>query len=109
MSIASRSEPTDSTRNLYPCNILYHGRNGGPLILYAESAASRTEWKRKLEEALGLRKAVQESNKVFEIESLSIDTFKVHSSMTGPSPSGLSEGEFFTGRVTCSVPFSKNP
>ena len=29
----------------------------------------------KLEEALGLRKVVQESNKVFEIETLSADTF----------------------------------
>lgn len=103
--IVSRSETTD-TRGMYPCNMHYHGRNGGPFILYAESASSREEWKRKLEEALGLRKVVQESNKVFEIESLSVDTFKVPPSMTGSNP-GLVELAPFTGDVTCSVPFSK--
>jgi len=59
-----------------------------------------------LEEALGLRKVVQESNKVFEIESLSIDTFRISPSITGSNPSGLTEGVFFTGVVTCSVPFN---
>lgn len=106
-SIASRPEATD-TRNLYPFNLHYHGRNGGPCIVYAESNASRAEWKQKLEEALGLRKVVQESNKVFEIESLSVDTFRVSPPTTSPNSSGLTEGVFFTGDVTCSVPFSKN-
>lgn len=84
----------------------YHGRNSGPFVLYAESAASREEWKRKLEEALGLRKVVQESNKVFEIESLSVDTFRVPPSMAGSNPV-LVESVPFTGDVTCSVPFSE--
>ena len=91
---------------MYPCNMHYHGRNGGPFILYAESTASRKEWKRKLDEALGLRKVVQESNKVFEIESLSVDTFKVPLSTTAPNP-GLVESVPLTGDVTCSVPFSE--
>jgi RHO1 GDP-GTP exchange protein 1/2 len=108
ISIISRSEGSD-TRSLYPCNMHYYGRNGGPCIFYAESLASREEWKRKLEEALGLRKVVQESNKVFEIESLSVDTFRVPPSTTSSNPSGLTEGVFFTGDVTCSVPFSKIP
>jgi len=56
-----------------PCNILYLGRNGGATVLYAESALLRVEWKQKLEEAFSLRKVVQESNKVFEIESLSVE------------------------------------
>ena len=47
---------------------------------------------------------MQESNKVFEIESLSVDTFRVPPSMAG---SGLLEPLPFTGEVTCSVPFSK--
>jgi hypothetical protein len=37
---------------------------GGIYALYAESAQARKEWKDKLEEALGMRKVVQESNKV---------------------------------------------
>ena len=105
VSIVSRSESAD-IRGMYSCNIIYHGRNGGPFILYAESTASREEWKRKLDEALGLRKVVQESNKVFEIESLSVDTFRVPPFTSSSNP-GLLEPVFFTGDVTCSVPFSK--
>ena len=105
ISVVSRSEATD-TRGMHPCNLVYHGRNGGPYILYAESTASREEWKFKLEEALGLRKVVQESNKVFEIESLSVDTFRVPPPTTGLNP-GMVEPVPFTGDVTCSVPFSK--
>ena len=45
---------------------------GGPHILYAESSQIRNQWKNKLEEALGLRKIVRESNK-FEVEYLSMD------------------------------------
>jgi hypothetical protein len=60
-----------------------------------------------------LRKVVQEANKVFEIETLSIDTFLLPSMMNGTgSGSGLVqqpsyEGSY-TGRVTCSVPFSES-
>ena len=107
ISIVSRSEATD-TRGMYPCNMHYLGRNGGPCILYAESTTSRGEWKRKLEEALGMRKVFQESNKVFDIESLSVDTFRVPPPMTSSNPA-LADGPFFTGDVTCSLPFSKIP
>lgn len=37
---------------------------GGVYGLYAESPQARDRWKEKLEEALGMRKVVQESNKV---------------------------------------------
>ena len=107
VGIAAGPEAADN-RGMHPCNIIYHGRNGGPFILYAESTASRKEWKRKLDEALGLRKVVQESNKVFEVESLSVDTFRVPPFATS-SNAGLLEPAPFTGDVTCSVPFSKIP
>jgi hypothetical protein len=86
--------------------MIYHGRNGGPFILYAESTESREEWKHRLEEALGLRKVVQESNKVLEIESIYADTFRVPPPMFGSNP-GLLEQVSFVGDVTCTVPFSK--
>lgn len=64
------------------------------------------EWKQKLEEAIGLRKVVQESNKVFEMEPLSTDTFFVPAiSASATTPSWNHENSF-TGKVTCSVPFS---
>ncbi|KAJ4500998.1 CNH domain-containing protein [Lentinula lateritia] len=105
---------TDS-RSVYPCTIHHNGRMGGNYILYAESASARSEWKEKLEEAVGLRKVVQESNKVFEIETLSSDTFLVPSMGLGADRGergaaggglGPSYENAFTGKVTCSVPFN---
>jgi RHO1 GDP-GTP exchange protein 1/2 len=80
---------------------------GGLLTLFAESAQAREEWHKKLEEAVVLRKVVQESNKVFELETLSADTFlvpSIHANGVGPA---WSDEHTFTGKVTCSVPFCK--
>lgn len=76
----------------------------GLSTMYAESSAARAEWKAKFEEAIRLRKVVQESNKVFEIETISTDTFLVPSHTGGSTPSWSHES-LSTGRVTCSVPF----
>lgn len=88
---------------VYPFTIHHNGRLGGPFVIYAESSRSRTEWRQKFEEATGLRKVVQESNKVFEIETLSMHTFSVP-----PLGANLPQNETnpVTGRVTCSIPFS---
>lgn len=94
---------SNDSRSVYPCTIHCNGRLGGNFLLYAESAQARQEWKDKLEEAVGLRRVVQESNKVFEIETLSADTFLVPSMMAGPA---WNLEQAFTGKVTCSVPFS---
>ena len=58
-----------------------------------------------MEEAIGLRKVVQESNKVFEVETLSVDTFFAPTLMANAGPAWNNDGNF-TGKVTCSVPFS---
>ncbi|KAJ3993116.1 Dbl homology domain-containing protein, partial [Lentinula boryana] len=116
----SANTPADTSRtdarSVYPCTIHHNGRMGGNYILYAESASARSEWKEKLEEAVGLRKVVQESNKVFEIETLSSDTFLVPSMGLGGNERGdrgaaggglgPSYENAFTGKVTCSVPFN---
>lgn len=99
-------ESAGDSRAVYPCTIHHNGRVGGLYTLYAESAASRAEWKQRLEEAIGLRKIVQESNKVFEIETLSSDTFLIPSVMAGPSAPTWNNDNTFTGKVTCSIPFS---
>lgn len=85
---------------------LQTGRSGGILVLYAESSAARDEWKLKLNEALGLRKVVQESNRVFEIETLNINTFYTYPNTMTQSQAPWQEGHSLTGKVTCSVPFS---
>lgn len=104
--ISSRTNENDS-RSVYPFTIHHTGRLGGSYILYADSAHVRLEWKQKLEEAIGLRKVVQESNRVFEIETLSCDTFLVPPTPMGPMSPVWHEGTMFTGKVTCSVPLSE--
>ncbi|KAH9000438.1 Dbl-like domain-containing protein [Lactarius akahatsu] len=96
---------TDS-RVVYPCTILHTGRLGGLYTVYAESSQARSEWKEKLEEAIGLRKVVQESNRVFEVETLSSDTFVVPSMLSPPTNHSWNAESSFTGKVTCSVPFT---
>jgi len=54
----------DDARTVFPCSIHHAGRVGGHYHLFAESLQARAEWKQKLEEAIGLRNVVQESNKV---------------------------------------------
>jgi len=101
-------DAVNDARAVFPCTIHHNGRLGGLYTLYAESAQARLEWKAKLEEAIGLRKVVQESNKVFEVETLSVDTFFAPTLMANAGPSWNNDGNF-TGKVTCSVPFSERP
>ena len=103
---ATSPDTVNDARAVYPCTIHHNGRLGGLYTLYAETAQARLEWKAKLEEAIGLRKVVQESNKVFEVETLSVDTFFAPTLMANAGPSWNNDGNF-TGKVTCSVPFSK--
>jgi len=105
--VAAIPEVSHDPRAVYPCTIHHNGRLGGLYTLYAQTAQARLEWKVKLEEAIGLRKVVQESNKVFEVETLSVDTFFAPTSMANAGPSWNNDG-YFTGKVTCSVPFSKS-
>lgn len=100
-------ETATDSRVVHPCTILHTGRLGGLYTVYAESSQARTEWKDKLQEAIGLRKVVQESNKVFEVETLSSDTFIVPSMLGAPTNHSWNTESAFTGKVTCSVPFSK--
>ncbi|KAK7031620.1 CNH domain-containing protein [Favolaschia claudopus] len=83
---AAAEAPTDG----FPCMIRHNARAGGSYVMYADTAQVRTEWQRKLVEALSLRRVVQESNKVFEVEMLNSDTLD----------------KSLTGKITCSVPFN---
>ncbi|KAE9393016.1 hypothetical protein BT96DRAFT_999818 [Gymnopus androsaceus JB14] len=83
------------------------------IILYAESAAASAEWGAKLQDALGVRRVVQASNTVFEVEILSGDTFLPPAGVGGASGGagggvlgGRSQDGMITGKVTCSVPFN---
>ncbi|KAF9645895.1 hypothetical protein BDM02DRAFT_3262627 [Thelephora ganbajun] len=91
---------------VHPCMIHHDGRLRGSRAFYAESAQARSEWKSKLEEAIGLRKVVQESNGMFEVETLSVDTFYAPTFMANAGPS-WNDGGNFAGKVACPVPFTK--
>ena len=99
------SDAVNDARVVYPCTIYHNGRLGGLYTLYAESVQARLEWKAKLEEAIWLRKVVQESNKVFEVETLSADTFPAPALIANAGLSWNNDRNFF-GKVTCSIPFS---
>lgn len=92
---------------VYPCAIhhngMFNGRFGGVHALFAESAQERLEWKAKLEEAIRLRKIVRESNKVFELEILNVDT-SFASTHVENVESLYDEGDI-AEKVTCAVPF----
>jgi hypothetical protein len=89
------------SRYVYPFTFNQNGRMAGLCTFYAESAQARLEWKQKLEEAIG-RKVVQ----VFEIKTLSPDIFLLPSMVVGPTNPSCLENSY-TGKVTCSAPFSK--
>jgi hypothetical protein len=91
---------TDS-RVVYPCTILHTGRLGRLYTVYAESSQAHSEWKDKLQEAVGLRKVVQESNELFEVETLSSDTFVDPSMPGGPMNHTWNTESAFMGKVTC--------
>jgi hypothetical protein len=99
-------ESAGDARAVYPCTLHHNGRVGGLYVLYAETAAARAEWKSKLEEAIGLRKVVQESNKVFEPEVLSSETFLVPTMRASSQAPNWNNERALTGRVTCSIPFN---
>ncbi|KAJ3914865.1 hypothetical protein F5877DRAFT_70351 [Lentinula edodes] len=95
--------------------LFFQRRLNRPKSSEASGEVNNLKWKEKLEEAIGLRKVVQESNKVFNIETLSSDTPLVPSmglgadrGERGAAAGGLgpSYENAFTGKVNCSVPLN---
>ncbi|CAL1714491.1 unnamed protein product [Somion occarium] len=103
---ANSPDAATDSRLVFPCTIHHNGRLGGLYTVFAESLQARNEWKQKLDEAIGLRKVVQESNKVFEVETLSADTFLAPSPMSNAGGQSWNHEGAYTGKVTCSVPFN---
>ncbi|KAG8763381.1 hypothetical protein FRC11_004256 [Ceratobasidium sp. 423] len=101
---AGGSGDAQDSRSIFPFGIHYSGRAGGISQFFIDSQTAREEWKQKLEEAIEMRKVVQDSNKVFELETLSNETFALPKGYA-PNPSWGDES-FMGGKVTCTVPFS---
>lgn len=94
-------------RDFWPFTISHLGGKIEPITLYAPSKAARDQWKTKLDEAIGLRMAVQDSSKVFDQHILSHDIFAIAptTSLEPERPVAGVDPSVFHGRVTCAVPF----
>ncbi|KAI7903065.1 CNH domain-containing protein [Cokeromyces recurvatus] len=80
----------------YPILLHHLGRHGGEYILYADNAASRLDWKEKIIQAKSMKEMAEIEKRVFEIRTLSDNTFANNNS------SSSSQNH---GKVTCTVPF----
>lgn len=101
------SEAPSDNRTVWPFTISFIGQGqlGGQYTLWTDSYATRADWQEKLQHAKVLRAEVNDAGKVFEMTPLSQDTFFVPANYAVPKAEGESH---FTGRVTCSCPFSKS-
>ncbi|WWC58812.1 uncharacterized protein I303_101356 [Kwoniella dejecticola CBS 10117] len=101
--ITTNSTDKDS-RTVYPFSISFIGQGqlGGAYTLWADSASARDEWKKQLLHAKVLRLEVNDAGKVFEMIPLSENTFYMAPNYAVPKD----KEDQFTGRVTCSCPFT---
>lgn len=111
VNINGNGRTTDvvDNRSLYPFAIRVAGRhqrenNEAPWTFFTESQTIREAWRQALDEAINIRKHVQEVNKLFEVETISADNFYISAAGT----SEVHDANHGTGRVTCSVPFCKS-
>lgn len=98
------SQQQSDSRTVYPFTYSFigGGQMSGQYTLWTDSEKARTEWNEKLNHAKVLRDEVNDAGKVFEMTALSTDTF-----YQAPGYGVPTSNEDYTGRVTCSVPFSK--
>ncbi|WVQ97641.1 hypothetical protein IAU59_004755 [Kwoniella sp. CBS 9459] len=91
-------------RTVYPFSISFIGQGqlGGSYTLWADSASAREEWKEKLQHAKVLRIEVNDAGKVFEMIPLAENTFYMAPNYAVPKE----KEDKYTGRVTCSCPFT---
>ncbi|WVF70262.1 hypothetical protein IAT40_005051 [Kwoniella sp. CBS 6097] len=91
-------------KTVYPFSISFIGQGqlGGSYTLWADSASARDEWKEKLQHAKVLRIEVNDAGKVFEMIPLAENTFYMAPNYAVPKD----KEDKYTGRVTCSCPFT---
>lgn len=101
------SEAPSDSRTVWPFTISFIGQGqlGGQYTLWADSYAARAEWQEKLQHAKVLRSEVNDAGRVFEMTPLCLDTFYMAPNYAAPRSDGETP---FTGRVTCSCPFSES-
>lgn len=99
---ADRTSTTEDFRMMFPCTIFHKGRVDEKLTLYTDNLSARKEWQQKLEEAIGLRVAVSESDKAFELEPIAAGRFFIPGNISLHTPDDTP----IASKITCSVPFA---
>ncbi|KAI0826493.1 CNH-domain-containing protein [Trametes gibbosa] len=82
----------------YPLSIYAHGKHGRSYTLYAHTVGERTEWRKKIREAIEARKSAQERTSIFRLETITADT-----ALSQEAPAH--QPGLVTGRVSCTLPF----
>lgn len=90
-----------SADTYYPLSIQAHGKHGASYTLYTRTVEERSEWRRKMREAIEARKAVREAGSIFRLETITADTA---SSQEVPAQ----QAGLVTGRVFCTLPFGRH-
>lgn len=114
-SVGSSHDPANNTsdkeaqydsRTVWPFTISFIGQGqlGGQYTLWTDSYAARAEWQERFQHAKVLRTEVNDATRVFEMTPLSEGTFWMAPNYAAPKVEGDSP---YTGRVTCSTPFSE--
>ncbi|TBU55674.1 CNH-domain-containing protein [Dichomitus squalens] len=85
-------------KSYHPLSFHCYGKHGGTYTLYAATPDERNEWRRRMKEAIGARRAAQAEGSVFQVETITDDT-----SLPSAHHPGL-----ITGRISCSLPFAKD-
>jgi hypothetical protein len=100
------SDSTSDSRTVWPFTIAFIGQGqlGGQYTLWTDSYAARADWQEKLQHAKVLRNEVNDAGKVFEMTPLSLDSFFMAPNYAAPRNDTET---LFTGRVSCSCPFSE--
>ncbi|KIJ51066.1 hypothetical protein M422DRAFT_65631 [Sphaerobolus stellatus SS14] len=85
-------------RPLYPIVVSHASSPSRTYTLYTSKPELRSQWKAALVDALGVRRVVADSNKLFAMSTINGDVFRTKKSL-------IQTGEF-PGRITAAVAFS---
>ncbi|KAI8992805.1 CNH domain-containing protein [Trametes punicea] len=82
----------------YPLSFHSHGKHGASYTLYASTMEQRNDWRRRIMQAITVRRELLESISIFRLATITADT--ASSQVTPAQQPGL-----VTGQVSCTLPF----
>ncbi|KAG8890813.1 hypothetical protein FRB98_004858 [Tulasnella sp. 332] len=74
--------------------------------LYANSDSVRRKWMDSLNDAIGLREAQQQANRLFAVETLADNMFRSPTVAVPPGSPLRKKPNYYTGKITCAARFA---